>query len=213
VLENTVLRRIFGLKRVEVTGEWRKLHNEELHDLYSSPSIIRIFKSRSPHAILPSYHEKWFSINICTSICDDNSFRLTCLQGRFTKRSSKTICVICWLMWYLLIVENCTSCITVLLIIGTWIVKFPSTCKSRDGSIAWPARSPDLNSLDSTCGGPFKIVHVFNSSDDVETLRNQIMAGFHNMSGIWDHLQVAMRRWTRHVFVQKVMWRAECHRP
>jgi hypothetical protein len=42
-----VLRRIFGLKRVEVTGEWRKLHNEELHDLYSSPSIIRIIKERN----------------------------------------------------------------------------------------------------------------------------------------------------------------------
>jgi hypothetical protein len=39
-------RRIFGPKRDEVTGEWRKLHNEELHDLYSSPSIIRIIKSR-----------------------------------------------------------------------------------------------------------------------------------------------------------------------
>jgi hypothetical protein len=42
----TVLRRIFEPKRDEVTGEWRKLHNEELCDLYSSPSIIRIIKSR-----------------------------------------------------------------------------------------------------------------------------------------------------------------------
>jgi hypothetical protein len=41
-----VLRRIFGPKRDEVTGEWRKLHNEELRDLYSSPSIIRIIRSR-----------------------------------------------------------------------------------------------------------------------------------------------------------------------
>jgi acyl-coenzyme A synthetase/AMP-(fatty) acid ligase len=40
------LRRIFGLKRDEVTGIWRKLHNEELHSLYSSPSIIRMIKSR-----------------------------------------------------------------------------------------------------------------------------------------------------------------------
>jgi hypothetical protein len=46
VFENRVLRRIFGLKRDEVTGGWRKLHNEELRDLYSSPSIIRILKSR-----------------------------------------------------------------------------------------------------------------------------------------------------------------------
>jgi PAS domain-containing protein len=46
VFENRVLRRIFGPKRDEVTGEWRKLHNEELHDLYSSPSIIRTIKER-----------------------------------------------------------------------------------------------------------------------------------------------------------------------
>jgi hypothetical protein len=46
VFENKVLRRIFGLKRDEVTGEWRKLHNEKLHDLYVSPSIIRIMKPR-----------------------------------------------------------------------------------------------------------------------------------------------------------------------
>jgi hypothetical protein len=45
VFENRVLRRIFGPKRDKVTGEWRKLHNKELHDLYSSPSIIRIIKS------------------------------------------------------------------------------------------------------------------------------------------------------------------------
>jgi hypothetical protein len=44
VFENRVLRRIFGLKRDEVTGERRKLHNEELSELYSSPSIIRIIK-------------------------------------------------------------------------------------------------------------------------------------------------------------------------
>jgi hypothetical protein len=46
VFENRVLRRIFGPKRDEVTGEWRKLHNEELHDLYSSPSILRMVKAR-----------------------------------------------------------------------------------------------------------------------------------------------------------------------
>jgi hypothetical protein len=46
VFENRVLRRIFEPKRDEVTGEWRKLHNEELYDLYSSPSIIRIIKAR-----------------------------------------------------------------------------------------------------------------------------------------------------------------------
>jgi hypothetical protein len=46
VFENRVLGKIFGPKRDEVTGEWRKVHNEELHDLYSSSSIIRISKSR-----------------------------------------------------------------------------------------------------------------------------------------------------------------------
>jgi hypothetical protein len=46
VFENRVLRRIFGPKRDEVMTEWRKLHNEKLRNLYSSPSIIRIVKSR-----------------------------------------------------------------------------------------------------------------------------------------------------------------------
>jgi hypothetical protein len=46
VFENRVLRKIFGSKRDGVKGGWRKLHNEELYNLYSSPSIIRIIKSR-----------------------------------------------------------------------------------------------------------------------------------------------------------------------
>ena len=46
VFENRVLRRVFGSKRDEVTGEWRKLHNEELSDLYSLPNIVRVVKSR-----------------------------------------------------------------------------------------------------------------------------------------------------------------------
>jgi hypothetical protein len=46
VFENRVLRRIFGPKRDDVTGEWRKLHSGELHNLYSSPDIIRQIKSR-----------------------------------------------------------------------------------------------------------------------------------------------------------------------
>jgi hypothetical protein len=46
VFENRVLRRIFGPKRDEITGEWRRLHNKELYALYSSPNIIRVMKSR-----------------------------------------------------------------------------------------------------------------------------------------------------------------------
>jgi hypothetical protein len=46
VSENRVLRRIIGPKRDERTRDWRKLHNEELNDLYSSPSIVRVMKSR-----------------------------------------------------------------------------------------------------------------------------------------------------------------------
>jgi len=46
VFENRVLRRIFGPKRDEETGEWRKLHSEELNDLYSSPNIVRMIKLR-----------------------------------------------------------------------------------------------------------------------------------------------------------------------
>jgi hypothetical protein len=46
VYENSVLRRIFEPKRDEVTGEWRKLHNEELYDLYPSPNIVRVIRSK-----------------------------------------------------------------------------------------------------------------------------------------------------------------------
>ena len=46
MFENMVLRRIFGPRRDEVTGEWRRNHNEELNDLYSSPNIVRVIKSR-----------------------------------------------------------------------------------------------------------------------------------------------------------------------
>jgi len=46
VFENRVLRRIFGPRRDEIAGEWKKLHNEELNNLYSSPNIVRVMKSR-----------------------------------------------------------------------------------------------------------------------------------------------------------------------
>jgi hypothetical protein len=56
-----VLRRIFGPKRDEVTGGWRRLHNEELHNLYSSPSIIRMIKSRRMRLAghVARMEEKW----------------------------------------------------------------------------------------------------------------------------------------------------------
>jgi len=46
VFENRVLRKVFGPKRDDVTGKWRKLHNEDLNDLYSLPNIVRVLKSR-----------------------------------------------------------------------------------------------------------------------------------------------------------------------
>jgi hypothetical protein len=46
LFENNVLKRIFGPRRDEVTGDWRRLHNEELNDLYSSPNVVRVIKSR-----------------------------------------------------------------------------------------------------------------------------------------------------------------------
>jgi hypothetical protein len=45
-VENMVLKRIFGPKREEVVGGWRRLHNEELHNMYASPNVIHVFKSR-----------------------------------------------------------------------------------------------------------------------------------------------------------------------
>ena len=50
LFENRVLRRIFGSKRDEVTGEWKRIHNEELNDLYFSPNTIRVIKSRIRYA-------------------------------------------------------------------------------------------------------------------------------------------------------------------
>jgi hypothetical protein len=64
VFENRVLRRIFRPKRDGVTGGWRKLHNEELHNLYSSPSIIRIIKSRRMR-LVKHVTGMWKKINAC----------------------------------------------------------------------------------------------------------------------------------------------------
>jgi hypothetical protein len=63
VFENRVLRRIFGPKRDEVTGCWRKIHNEKLHNLYSYPGIIRMIKSRRVLGRACSTHEKKMTAN------------------------------------------------------------------------------------------------------------------------------------------------------
>jgi hypothetical protein len=59
VFENRVLRKIFGPKRDEMTGGWRKLHNEELSDLYSSPYIIRMIKSMSMRLVRHIAGGRW----------------------------------------------------------------------------------------------------------------------------------------------------------
>ena len=60
VFENKVLRRIFGPRRDEVTGDWRRLHNEEINVLYSSPNIVRVIKSRMRWAVYVAHMvEEW----------------------------------------------------------------------------------------------------------------------------------------------------------
>jgi len=64
VFENWVLRRVFGPKRDEVTGEWKKLHNEEVNDLYSLPNIVRVVKSRRRDG--QGMWRVWGRIEVCT---------------------------------------------------------------------------------------------------------------------------------------------------
>jgi hypothetical protein len=78
VPENRVLRRIFVLKRDEVTGEWRKLHNGEFHDLYFSSSIIRIIKAR---------RMRWTG-HVARMVEKRNLYRL--LVGKEATRKTKT---------------------------------------------------------------------------------------------------------------------------
>jgi hypothetical protein len=79
LFENRVLRRIFGPKRDEVRGEWRRLHNEELNDLYSSPYIILVIKSRrmrwagrGAHRILVGRREERRRLGIPRRRWEDN---------------------------------------------------------------------------------------------------------------------------------------------
>jgi hypothetical protein len=72
VFENRVLRRVFGSKRNEVTGEWRKLHNEELSDLNSLPNIVRVVKSRRMHILSTIHgqnHIKFICVLVFTVFC------------------------------------------------------------------------------------------------------------------------------------------------
>jgi hypothetical protein len=80
VFENRVLRRIFGPKRGEVTGGWRKLHNEELHNLYSSPSIIRMNKPR---------RMRWAK-NVTCMDEKRNAYKYFCGKARRKEASRKT---------------------------------------------------------------------------------------------------------------------------
>jgi hypothetical protein len=82
VFENRVLRRIFGLKRDEATGEWRKLHHKELRDLYSSPSTIRIIKPR---------RMRW-EVHVARMGEKRNAYRLLVgkARGKETTRKTKT---------------------------------------------------------------------------------------------------------------------------
>jgi hypothetical protein len=67
VFENTVLRRIFGPDRGEVTGGWRKMHNEELHNLYSSSNAITVIRSKRMRGVVLVRDEKCFH-NFCWNI-------------------------------------------------------------------------------------------------------------------------------------------------
>jgi hypothetical protein len=79
-LEHRVLRRIFGPKRDEVTGEWRKLHYEELNDLYSSLNIIRVIKSRRMK--LAGHVELWERVEMLAGLWGRNLKERDHLENR-----------------------------------------------------------------------------------------------------------------------------------
>jgi hypothetical protein len=78
--ENRVLRRIFGLKKNEIVGSWRKLHNDELHNLYSSPSIIRMIKSR---------RKRWAG-HVARMAAKRNTYRVSVGKSESKKTTRKT---------------------------------------------------------------------------------------------------------------------------
>jgi hypothetical protein len=90
VFENRVLRRIFGPERDEVTVKWRKLHNEELYDLYSLPCIIRIINSR---------RMRWAG-HVARMKAKRNAYRLLMgkSEGKKTSRKTKTWIILRWIL-------------------------------------------------------------------------------------------------------------------
>ena len=88
MFENMVLRRIFGPRRDEVTGEWRRLHKKELNDLYSSPNIVRVIKSR---------RMRWAGHVVCMGVADvtcDNCLLLNCIQPSHVTLHTSDVTVI-----------------------------------------------------------------------------------------------------------------------
>ena len=87
MFENRVLRRIFGHKRDEVTGKWRQLHSEELHDLYPSPNIIRVIKSR---------RMRWAGHVACKGRREMQKKNFVGIPERYGDRGSTVVKVLCY---------------------------------------------------------------------------------------------------------------------
>jgi hypothetical protein len=134
-----VLRRIFGPKRDKVTGEWRKLHNEELHDLYSSPSIIRITKSR---------RMRWVG-HIAQMAEKRNAYRLLVGKpegksplGRPRRRWLDNIYLRLWMPILYLFKQTCFSCYTAMIICNFCTINiYHLLSRCRGGRVCFPVSS------------------------------------------------------------------------